>query len=166
MSFSAHSTKPTTNENLTQQLSLQIFQLSSLLNKPDLSFDEFNIKSKQALELLHKVLDSDTNQTVKRKLSNDLNLILNKFKQNQQQRKQSIVNIIAHPQENIEETTPLLKYDNRLESQIQINETIILERELDLVNLEQSIAEVNEIFRDLGTLVNEQQFLLGNHFDR
>lgn len=44
---------------------------------------------------------------------------------------------------------------------IVINERIIQERDQDLLGLERSIAEVNEIFRDLGTLVNEQQYLLG-----
>lgn len=47
---------------------------------------------------------------------------------------------------------------------LEINERIIAEREEDLMGLEQSIAEVNEIFRDLGTLVNEQQYLLGTWF--
>lgn len=44
---------------------------------------------------------------------------------------------------------------------IDLNEKIIVEREEDLVGLERSIAEVNEIFRDLGMLVNDQQYLLG-----
>ncbi|KAJ3330217.1 hypothetical protein HDU91_003649, partial [Kappamyces sp. JEL0680] len=50
--------------------------------------------------------------------------------------------------------------DRVFDHQIELNERIIAEREEDLQGLEQSIAEVNEIFRDLGSLVNEQQYLL------
>jgi hypothetical protein len=62
-----------------------------------------------------------------------------------------------------EEDTPLLSqtHDPSLDQQIEINERIIADREQDLEGLERSIAEVNEIFRDLGSLVHEQQYLLG-----
>ena len=68
------------------------------------------------------------------------------------------------------ESEPLLGRQHRLEElrslehEIELNEALVTEREEELVNIEQSIHEVNEIFRDLGTLVNEQQYLLGNHF--
>jgi syntaxin 7 len=63
-----------------------------------------------------------------------------------------------------EEATPLLSqiHDPNLDAQIELNEKIIADREQDLAGLERSIVEVNEIFRDLGTLVHEQQFLLDN----
>ena len=48
-----------------------------------------------------------------------------------------------------------------LDAEVEFNEALIVEREQDLVGIERSIQEVNEIFRDLGTLVNEQQYLLG-----
>jgi syntaxin 7 len=47
------------------------------------------------------------------------------------------------------EAVPLLQ-TNLLENEIQFNETLIFEREQDLINIQQSIVEVNEIFRDLG----------------
>ncbi|KAJ3219294.1 Syntaxin-7 [Dinochytrium kinnereticum] len=47
-----------------------------------------------------------------------------------------------------------------LDNEIDYNEALIHEREEDLRNIEKSIVEVNEIFRDLGTIVNEQQFML------
>jgi syntaxin 7 len=50
-----------------------------------------------------------------------------------------------------------------LDSEIEITERIIQERDEDLEGLERSILEVNEIFRDLGTIVHEQQFLFGNY---
>jgi hypothetical protein len=50
-----------------------------------------------------------------------------------------------------------------LDNEIEYNEAIIQEREEDLRQIERSIMEVNEIFRDLGTLVNEQQYMLGTH---
>ncbi|KAI9017754.1 t-SNARE [Gaertneriomyces semiglobifer] len=63
--------------------------------------------------------------------------------------------------------TPLITAHQRhqlaaLDSEIQFNETLIQEREQDLVGIEQSIQEVNEIFRDLGTLVHEQGYMLDN----
>ncbi len=64
-----------------------------------------------------------------------------------------------------QEDTPLLaqQYDPNLDEQVELNERIIAEREEDLIGLEKSIVEVNEIFRDLGSLVHEQQYLLGIH---
>ncbi len=47
------------------------------------------------------------------------------------------------------------------ENEIQFNESLINERDQELRHIEQSIVDVNEIFRDLGGLVHEQQFMLG-----
>ncbi len=64
------------------------------------------------------------------------------------------------------ETQPLLGsqkvYLEDLEPEIQFNEALIQEREQDLQSIERSVAQVNEIFRDLGTLVHEQQYMLDN----
>ncbi|KAI8925256.1 t-SNARE [Entophlyctis helioformis] len=49
-----------------------------------------------------------------------------------------------------------------LDAEIDYNEALIEEREQDIIGIGKSIQEVNEIFRDLGTLVNEQQYLLDN----
>ena len=115
-------------------------------------------------------MNSEESQMVKRKLTNDLNTVLSKFKQLQLAKQQSIntasgINNAAqydeYPNQDVGETTPLLKVDRDLEARIEINESIIQERELELVGLETSIAEVNEIFRDLSALVNDQQYLLG-----
>lgn len=38
---------------------------------------------------------------------------------------------------------------------------MIEEREREIREIEQGITELNEVFRDLGTFVNEQQGLLG-----
>jgi syntaxin 7 len=48
-----------------------------------------------------------------------------------------------------------------LDNEVEYNEALIEEREEELRNIERSIVEVNEIFRDLGTIVNEQQYMLG-----
>ena len=50
------------------------------------------------------------------------------------------------------------------ENDIQFNEALINERDQELRHIEQSIVDVNEIFRDLGGLVHEQQFMLGELF--
>ncbi|KXS10681.1 t-SNARE [Gonapodya prolifera JEL478] len=49
-----------------------------------------------------------------------------------------------------------------LDNEIEYNDAIIAEREEDLKQIETSILEVNEIFRDLGTIVHEQQYMLDN----
>ncbi|KAI9354402.1 t-SNARE [Pilaira anomala] len=44
-----------------------------------------------------------------------------------------------------------------LDNEIEYNETLISEREGEIQGIEQGITELNEIFRDLGMLVNEQE---------
>jgi hypothetical protein len=44
-----------------------------------------------------------------------------------------------------------------LDNEIEYNEALITEREGEIQEIEQGITELNEIFRDLGTLVNEQE---------
>jgi syntaxin 7 len=44
-----------------------------------------------------------------------------------------------------------------LDSEIEYNELLITEREGEIQNIEQGITELNEIFRDMGMLVNEQE---------
>jgi len=46
-------------------------------------------------------------------------------------------------------------------SEIEFNEQLIAEREEEIQGIEQGILELNEIFRDLGTIVTEQGSLLG-----
>ncbi|KAJ3202089.1 hypothetical protein HDU82_007616, partial [Entophlyctis luteolus] len=54
--------------------------------------------------------------------------------------------------------------DHVIDLEVEYNENLIQEREQDLQNIERSIVEVNEIFRDLGTIVGEQQFVI-DHID-
>ncbi|KAI8878955.1 t-SNARE, partial [Backusella circina FSU 941] len=44
-----------------------------------------------------------------------------------------------------------------LDNEIEYNELLISERENEILNIEQGIGELNEIFRDMGMLVNEQE---------
>lgn len=44
-----------------------------------------------------------------------------------------------------------------LDHEIEYNELLISEREGEIQNIEQGITELNEIFRDMGMLVNEQE---------
>lgn len=43
-----------------------------------------------------------------------------------------------------------------LDNEIEYNEVLITEREGEIQGIEQGISELNEVFRDLGMLVNEQ----------
>ncbi|KAJ3076672.1 hypothetical protein HDU98_001134 [Podochytrium sp. JEL0797] len=66
-------------------------------------------------------------------------------------------------EESTSENAPLMQHhqlETALDMEIEYNESLIQEREQDLQNIERSIVEVNEIFRDLGTIVGEQQFML------
>ncbi|KAI8874190.1 snare-domain-containing protein [Ramicandelaber brevisporus] len=49
-----------------------------------------------------------------------------------------------------------------LDNEVAFNEQLIAEREQDIVEIERGIVEVNEIFRDLGTIVTEQTPLFDN----
>jgi t-SNARE complex subunit (syntaxin) len=51
----------------------------------------------------------------------------------------------------------LMVVDNELE----YNESMIVQREEEIREIEHGITELNEIFRDLGTMVNEQGSMLG-----
>jgi hypothetical protein len=46
-------------------------------------------------------------------------------------------------------------------SEIEFNEQLIEERELEILGIEQSITELNEVFKDLATIITEQGNLLG-----
>lgn len=49
-----------------------------------------------------------------------------------------------------------------LDSQVEFNEGLIYERDSDILQIQESIGQVNEIFRDLGGLVHEQGHMLDN----
>jgi len=46
-------------------------------------------------------------------------------------------------------------------NEVEYNESLIEEREEEIRGIEQGINELNEVFRDLATLVTEQQHMLG-----
>ncbi|KAJ3327528.1 hypothetical protein HDU76_011635 [Blyttiomyces sp. JEL0837] len=75
---------------------------------------------------------------------------------------------LQEEEESATESQPLMGNSQRLQqlqtldNEIEYNESLIQEREEDLRNIERSIVEVNEIFRDLGTLVHEQGYMLDN----
>ncbi|ORY94758.1 t-SNARE [Syncephalastrum racemosum] len=68
-----------------------------------------------------------------------------------------------HQQTQLQETAPLVDDSQRrmqlqaLDNEIEYNEVLITEREGEIRGIEQGITELNEIFRDLGMLVNEQE---------
>ena len=44
-----------------------------------------------------------------------------------------------------------------MQNQLQFNEGIIAERERDMAEIQKSVTEVNEIFKDVARIVHEQQ---------
>jgi hypothetical protein len=49
----------------------------------------------------------------------------------------------------------------QLENEVVLNEEVIEEREQGIQEIYQQIGEVNEIFKELADLVNEQGYLIG-----
>jgi syntaxin 7 len=49
----------------------------------------------------------------------------------------------------------------QLENEVVLNEAVIEEREQGIQEIYQQIGEVNEIFKELAHLVNEQGYLIG-----
>ncbi|TPX64352.1 hypothetical protein SpCBS45565_g05956 [Spizellomyces sp. 'palustris'] len=112
------------------------------------------------------------------KLSKDFESVLKRFQSVSQvaaEKSREYVNLAravqAHEEQHDDdqddsESQPLMSRQREqlalLDNEIEFNEALIAEREEDLKGIEQSIAEVNEIFRDLGTLVHEQQYMLDN----
>jgi t-SNARE complex subunit (syntaxin) len=47
------------------------------------------------------------------------------------------------------------------DSELEYQEQVIQEREGEIREIEAGVVELNEIFRDLGTIVTEQQSMLG-----
>lgn len=72
---------------------------------------------------------------------------------------------VEDEEEQVDEQQLLLQHDDAqrriqieaLDNEIEYNETLISEREGEIQGIEQGITELNEIFRDLGMLVNEQE---------
>ncbi|KAJ1955471.1 hypothetical protein IWQ62_005521 [Dispira parvispora] len=73
-----------------------------------------------------------------------------------------------HELDQVDQQQSLLHHQERrqdmqvLDNEIEFNEMLIAEREHEIYEIEQGITELNEVFRDLGTIVNEQQSLLDN----
>jgi t-SNARE complex subunit (syntaxin) len=65
----------------------------------------------------------------------------------------------------LEEQRPQLQAQAQVEaladSEVEYHEQLIEERETEIRGIETGIHELNEIFRDLGTIVHEQQSMLG-----
>ncbi|KAJ3300611.1 SNAP receptor [Borealophlyctis nickersoniae] len=119
-------------------------------------------------KIAHQKLQKDFEEVLKR-FQNVSKLVAEKSRE-YVARARSSQQAAAREQEEDDEAgeeAPLMGRDQRLQIQaldneIDYNESLITEREEDLKDIERSILEVNEIFRDLGTLVHEQGHLLDN----
>jgi syntaxin 7 len=66
-----------------------------------------------------------------------------------------------HSQQQLQQQQGIQLLDN---AEVEFNEQLIEERELEIQGIEQGITELNEIFKDLATIVVEQGSLLGTSF--
>lgn len=133
-----------------------------LLNSQSTSeYEETGAKQK---DMIYKKLSKDFEAVLKRfqvvsKLTAQKNLeFVNRAKY-----QQSLMDEEDEPDEN----QPLLSVQDQIqiktvENELNFNESLITERENELKDIERSMIEINEIFRDLGTMVNDQQYLLDN----
>ncbi|KAG4091273.1 t-SNARE [Neocallimastix lanati (nom. inval.)] len=145
-----------------RQLSKEINADLKLLNSQNSS--DFEESSKKQKDMIYNKLSKDFKSVLKRfqevsKLNAQKNLeIVNRAK-NQ--------HILMEEEEEANENDPLLGSQNQIqiqvvENELNYNESLINERENELKDIERSMIEINEIFRDLGTMVNDQQYLLDN----
>ncbi|EMR09066.1 hypothetical protein PNEG_02836 [Pneumocystis murina B123] len=111
------------------------------------------------------------NKFTQQKLSNDFSNVLINFKKAQnisieRQKKCIRVSKIIVEENDQEENSPLLQDKFRMQlidgSEIEFNESLILERESEIHTIESGIIELNEIFRDLGTIISEQGTMIDN----
>ncbi|GAA5811654.1 hypothetical protein MFLAVUS_005095 [Mucor flavus] len=127
---------------------------------------------------LHQSLDSKKSRQRRleqQKLSRDFQTVLNSFQKVQRESaakqreyvnkaKATTVMLQSQVDEEEQENQRVLAVDSQrqvqleaLDSEIEYNELLISEREGEIQNIEQGISELNEIFRDMGMLVNEQE---------
>ncbi|KAI9591690.1 t-SNARE [Syncephalis fuscata] len=95
------------------------------------------------------------------KLSRDYQMVIDKFKGAQQfaaERLQTLkVRVEAQQKQNAN-----IRLQKVMENEVTFNESMIQQRDAEIIEIEQGITQLNEIFRDLGTIVTEQQTLLDN----
>lgn len=115
--------------------------------------------------------DARTQKYEQEKLSRDFELVLQEFQSIQQSFASKTKTDIRHLQEQQYDYQHEDSGANNQQQQQQIsmmepdlayNETLIAEREDEIRDIEHGIQELNEIFRDLGTMVTEQQSTLDN----
>lgn len=51
-----------------------------------------------------------------------------------------------------------------LSNEISFNEAIILERQQGILDIEETMKEIHEMFKDIGVIVSEQGELMGMHY--
>jgi len=144
-----------------RQLTKEINADLKLLNSQNNS--EYEETSQKQKDMIYKKLSKDFESVLKRfqevsKLTAQKNLeIVNRAKYQQ----------TLMEEEEPDENQPLLSGQDQIqiqtvENELNYNESLITERENELKDIERSMVEINEIFRDLGTMVNDQQYLLDN----
>lgn len=167
MSFSQ--ARKESDVNFLLSLSNQIQELEELIVAGE-NIHEISKKTEHiSLEItkISQKIKSEPSKFVKLRLQKDFSSLLNRFEtvshEFNQKQKQNTVKFDTFIQEyssKEDESTPLLQKQQslvKLDNEIVFNEALIQEREDDLESIEKSVAQVNEIFRDLGTLVHEQQ---------
>jgi hypothetical protein len=159
MSFS-HQVKKENDDNFLLNLSTLIQELEDLAFQGNEVAQKIDIVSQEISKISLKI-KQEKSKFLKLRYQKDLKSLVSRFEgivKEINKKKSSLKYVQEEPQE--DESTPLLlqsKQVVKLDNQVEFNEVLIQEREQDLQGIESSVAQVNEIFRDLGTLVHEQQ---------
>lgn len=152
-------------------------RMASLTEETVLKFKSTGHLVKLLDSLDSKSLDA-TQRFSQEKLSHEFKSMMYEFKSIQKEAASREIQRIKlaenkaaiEQEETATEQTPLIQQQQQQQSQllglanqqeVEFNNSLILDRENEIHQIEQGITEINSIFRDLGTLVTEQ----GSHID-
>lgn len=160
MSFSQ--TRKENETHFLLSLATLIQELEEISNSGDLK--EISKKTDVISLEISKIslkIKQEQSKFIKLRLQKDFAALVNRFEKitKEIQKTKTTIQYVKE-QDSFDESTPLLQQSKqvvKLDNQIEFNQVLIQEREEDLQGIESSVAQVNEIFRDLGTLVHEQQ---------
>lgn len=173
------------------QINSNVAYLSKTVNLLGTAHDDLQIRNRmtsvlestrESVREVNNGIKQVENSVTQTKLNKDFEQVLKRFHQVSKLCASKSRQVLTHYQERLlppeeqfgngneeemdeEESRPLLLKQQQsqiINNDIDFNESLILERETDIQAIEQSMAEVNEIFRDLGTLVSEQGYMIDN----
>lgn len=150
--------------HLTDNVSNDLYQITQNLIKLELALE---VKGNQSdKKLLLKTINQQLNN-YPFKDTKEFKMVLHKLNQISKKAaaEEHATSTIVHiePEQLIDEPTEITGLlQDHLDQEIDLNANLIEQRDIELLDLQKSILEVNQIFTDLNCIVNDQQYLLDN----